>query len=60
MVRGIERREIFENDTDREHFVLRLGEVLEETKTQCYAWALIPNHFILLLRTGPVLISTAI
>jgi putative transposase len=59
MVRGIEGRDIFGSDTDRDHFVLRLGEVLRETKTICYAWALIPNHFHLLLRTGPVPISTA-
>ena len=26
--------------------------ILEETQTQCYAWALIPNHFHLLLRTS--------
>ena len=31
--------------------------ILEETQTQCYAWALIPNHFHLLLRTGPTSLS---
>ncbi len=36
----------------------RLGDILKETKTGCYAWALIPNHFHLLLRTGTVSIST--
>jgi REP element-mobilizing transposase RayT len=58
MVRGIERRKIFANDADRDQFLSRLGEVLEETKTICYAWALLPNHFHLLIRTGPVPIST--
>jgi putative transposase len=58
MVRGIERGTIFQNDTDRNHFVERLGEILQETKTRCYAWTLIPNHFHLLLRTGAVPIST--
>ncbi|MDZ7696654.1 MAG: transposase [Deltaproteobacteria bacterium] len=29
----------------------------KETQTQCYAWALIPNHFHLLLRTGPTELS---
>jgi putative transposase len=58
MCRGIERRKVFESDADREHFLERLGEILRETKTICYAWALIPNHFHLLLRTGPVPIST--
>ena len=36
----------------------RLGEILQDTQTLCYAWVLIPNHFHLLLRTGPVPIST--
>jgi len=58
MVRGIERGEVFQSDTDRNHFLERLGEILKDTQTLCYAWALIPNHFHLLLRTGPVPIST--
>jgi len=31
-------------------FLSRLGDILTETKTACYAWVLIPNHFHLLLR----------
>ena len=58
IARGIERRRIFENNADRDNFLARLGDVLKETKTACYAWALIPNHFHLLLRTGTVSIST--
>jgi REP element-mobilizing transposase RayT len=58
MVRGIERRKIFGNDIDRHHFIERLGKILLETGTSCYAWALIPNHFHLVLKTGPVPIST--
>jgi len=53
MARGIEGREIFKDDKDRKSFLDRLGLILEETQTQCYAWALLPNHFHLLLRTGP-------
>ena len=52
MARGIERREIFKDDQDRQSFLERLAMILEETQTQCYAWALIPNHFHLLLRTS--------
>jgi putative transposase len=52
MARGIERREIFKDDQDRQSFLERLALILEKTQTQCYAWALIPNHFHLLLRTG--------
>jgi len=53
MARGIERRKIFKDDKDRSSFLERLALILEKTQTQCYAWALIPNHFHLLLRTGP-------
>jgi putative transposase len=35
-----------------------LARILQDTNTICYAWALIPNHFHLLLRTGSVPIST--
>ncbi len=58
IVRGIERRKIFEDDTDRINFLDRLGKVLSETHTKCFAWALIPNHFHLLLRTGGCPLST--
>jgi len=57
MARGIERRKIFLDDKDRESFLERFAGILEETQTQCYAWALIPNHFHLLLRTGPTPVS---
>ena len=50
--RGIERREFFGEATDRDDFLKRLETILSETQTRCYAWALLPNHFHLLLRTG--------
>jgi REP element-mobilizing transposase RayT len=58
MARGIERRKIFWDNKDRSSFLERFAVILEETQTQCYAWALIPNHFHLLLRTGPTPLST--
>ncbi len=58
ILRGIERRKIFYDDSDRNNFLNRLGIVLIETKTPCFAWALIPNHLHLLLRTGVAPIST--
>jgi REP element-mobilizing transposase RayT len=58
MARGIERRKIFWDDKDRTSFLERLAVILEETQTQCYAWTLIPNHFHLILRTGPTPLST--
>jgi len=57
MARGIERRKLFRDDKDRNSFLERLAIILEETQTQCYAWALIPNHFHILLRTGPTPLS---
>jgi len=58
IVRGIERRKIFLDDIDRDNFLKRLGNVLSETATPCFAWALIPNHAHLLLRTGTSAIAT--
>lgn len=49
IVRGIEKRRIFLDDQDRGSFLDRLSTLLKETETNCYAWALLPNHFHLLL-----------
>ena len=56
--RGIERRTIFINDMDRDDFVKRFAQLIVETETQCFAWALVPNHFHLLLKTGSVPLTT--
>ena len=58
IVRGIERRKIFYDDQDRNNFLERLGVVLTETGAPCFAWALIPNHVHLLMRTGLTPIAT--
>jgi REP element-mobilizing transposase RayT len=58
IVRGIERRRIFSDDKDRDNFIDRLGEVITDTETLCFGWALIPNHVHLLLRTGQTSLST--
>jgi REP element-mobilizing transposase RayT len=54
----MERRNIFRSDSDREDFLKRLGDILETTRTTCYAWALLPNHAHFLLRTGLVPLAT--
>jgi putative transposase len=59
IVRGIERHKIFEDDQGRQDFLKNLGLILEQTETVCFAWSLMPNHFHLLLKTGCVLIATA-
>ncbi len=55
--RGIDRQKIFTDKNDYLLFLQRLADLLTETGTSCFAWALLPNHFHLLLRTGNVPIS---
>jgi REP element-mobilizing transposase RayT len=52
VARGIDRGKIFQDPVDKRNFIERLAEIIKGTETSCYAWALIPNHFHLLLRTG--------
>jgi putative transposase len=52
MVRGIERRRIFRDDGDRTDFLARLAGLVEAGMLVVYAWALLPNHAHLLVRTG--------
>jgi hypothetical protein len=44
IVRGLERAAIVCDDTDRDAFVVRLGDVAQATGTTIYAWALLRNH----------------
>lgn len=53
IVRGIEQGKIVADRQDRAAFVSRMGEVAAATQTSIYAWALLPNHAHLLLRSGP-------
>lgn len=59
MARGIERTQIFRDDRDRDGFVNRLSRLAEGRAFLLYAWALIPNHFHLLVRTGKMPLSRA-
>jgi len=58
IVRGIERARIFRNSADRDDFLNRLGNLVVETKSRCFALALLLNHFYLLIKTGRVPVST--
>ena len=58
IVRGVEQRQIFRDNRDRDQFIQRLSDILTETETPCFAWALIPNHVHLLLKTGLTPIAT--
>jgi hypothetical protein len=44
IARGIDRQSIFQDDADRDNFLDRLGNILSETQTACFAWTLIPNN----------------
>ena len=54
MLRGIERRDIVDDDADRENFVSRMGSIALETGTSIYAWALMTNHAHILLRSSEI------
>jgi REP element-mobilizing transposase RayT len=49
--RGIEKRDIFCDDRDRQLFLERVGFNLKRWEISCIAWALMPNHFHLLVRS---------
>jgi REP element-mobilizing transposase RayT len=49
---------IFRAAIDYQNFLERLDNILTETATPCFAWALMPNHVHLLFRTGEVPLST--
>jgi len=52
IARGIECRAIFSEEEDCLFFTNRLGKLLNDIGTDCFAWVLIPKHFHLLLKTG--------
>lgn len=58
IVRGIERKAIFKDLQDYHNFRERVGQIIEDTETPCFAWSLMKNHVHLLLRTGCVPLST--
>jgi putative transposase len=58
IVRDIERRSIIFDGRDYQNFLERLGHILTDSATRCYARALMKNPVRLLLRTGMASIST--
>jgi plasmid stabilization system protein ParE/REP element-mobilizing transposase RayT len=48
---------IFRGDADRRLFLNRLADWVIDSRAGLYAWALMPNHAHLLLRTGQLLLS---
>ena len=52
MVRGIERSKLFRTRKDYQDLIRRFEDAFTGGKTVVYAWALMPNHVHLLIRTG--------
>ena len=52
MVRGIERTALFRDDGDRDAFMTRVAALADAGALTVFAWALLPNHAHLLVRTG--------
>jgi putative transposase len=57
MGRGIDGLDIFDNRIDCEDFLKRLQDLCEKKALSVYAWALMSNHFHLLVRTGNLSLS---
>ena len=50
--RGMDRGKLFWDESDYHNFIKRLAANLLESKTNCFAWSLMPNHIHLVLSTG--------
>jgi REP element-mobilizing transposase RayT len=57
IARGLERKAIFRDDLDRQDLVDRLEDLTTTTGTEVFAWAILPNHFHLFVRTASAPLS---
>lgn len=57
MGRGLERRNIFREEIDKRDFLERFGKRLDRCEMQCFAWALMSNHYHLLVRVHDIPLS---
>lgn len=57
IVRGVDRCDIFRDDSDRKRFLQSLAKLLVQTGTDCLAWSLMTNHVHLLLRPRRTLLA---
>ncbi len=52
IARGLNGMNIFRDNSDRKTFINKLAEVVNESKSRCYAWTLMSNHIHLLIRSS--------
>lgn len=52
MARCLDGIDLFTVDTDRIQFLELLRKYIRETDCRCYAWALMRNHYHIVIRTG--------
>ena len=57
MVRGIERKQLFNEDEDYQDFLERIAKALKGSGAVIYAWALMLNHIHLLIKIGKQALS---
>jgi len=57
MGRGLERRFIFKSRGDKYDFLARLGKSLERANAKCLAWALMSDHYHLLVQASDQTLS---
>ena len=58
IARGIDPGKIFQDPTDKRNFIERLEKIVKDTETCCDPWAIIPNYFHLILKSGNAPIAT--
>ena len=58
--RGVEKREIFTSDNDRNTFLRYLSDVISEMNWSCYAYCLMNNHYHILIKINHANLSQGI
>ena len=56
-MRGLERRWIFNDEEDKRDFLARLSDGLDVTASHCLAWAVMSNHYHLLIQVNTTPLS---
>ena len=52
IIRGIDRSDLFADESDRQRFIDKLGDYVPATECSLYAFALMSNRVHLLLKSG--------